>query len=149
MRFDHSDYQSDYKALQSAFIPVDTKTHEKLVAVCQKNLWLRKGGIPFGDDPFFEMDSPYSFRRIDDPEMLEAFFDHGNWSIRQGILHRDLVFINQVNGGDEWWTLKKDGDSYLPFESITFHRIIETGRFQKYMNRLHRATPQQCKDLAY
>ena len=37
--------------------------------------------------------------------MLKLFFEHGNWSIRQGVVYQDLFFCNQVNGGDEWLSL--------------------------------------------
>ena len=29
--------------------------------------------------------------------MLKLFFEHGNWSIRQGVVYQDLFFCNQVN----------------------------------------------------
>lgn len=123
--------------------------HRLLEQKCQENIWLKKGGVPFVDDPFLELDSPYSFCVAEDIRDLELYFEHGNWSIRQGIVYKDLAFINQVNGGGEWWTLKKDGDSYIDFESITFKRLIESGEFPAYMDRLLKATPEQCSNLKY
>lgn len=38
--------------------------------------------------------------------MLELFFLRGNWSFQIGAVYRNLAFINQVDGGDEWWTLR-------------------------------------------
>ena len=40
-------------------------------------------------------------------EELRGFFTHGNWALRQGIVYEDLAFVQQVDGGDEWWTLKR------------------------------------------
>jgi hypothetical protein len=57
--------------------------------------------------------------------------------------------VNQVNGGDEWWTLKIDCDSFVPFESITFRLVIERGEFRSYIQRLRNATVEQCRKLEY
>jgi len=141
----------DYDTMSANLKQIDPALHEALVAKCQENLWLKRGGIPFEDDPYLELDSPYSFVEARDLDTLEAFFLHGNWSIRQGIVYGDLVFVNQVNGGDEWWTLKLDRktNQYVAFESITFRLIIEHGEFTEYISRLERATIEQCKRLDY
>jgi len=81
--------------------------------------------------------------------MLERFFAHGNWAIRAAVQHHDLIFVNQVNGGDEWWTLKIDGDRLVPFESITFRSIIRDGEFRVFIQRLRNATVEQCRKLEY
>jgi hypothetical protein len=57
--------------------------------------------------------------------------------------------VNQVNGGDEWWTLKIDGDELVPFESITWQRLIEQGLFEIYIRRMHAASVANCKSLDY
>lgn len=142
-------YQEAWGRMSTGMKDISSELHVKLVKKCQENLWLKKGGIPFEDDPYFELDSPYSFSEIDDIEILEMFFDHGNWSIRNGVVYKDLVFINQVNGGDEWWTLKKDGDTYLAFESVTFRSMIKCGEFTNYIERLLQATLEQCRNLEY
>ena len=49
-------------------------------------------------------------------ESLREFFVHGNWAIRQGILYDDLAFIQQVDGGDEWWTLKRTPEGWVEFD---------------------------------
>lgn len=125
--------------------------HKQIVKKCQENIWIKNNGVAFYDDPFFEQDSPYVFARTETIEGLKAFFEHGNWAIRNGILYNDLLFINQVNGGDEWWTLKYDKfkREYVSFESITFRFIIERGEFEKYIKRLENATIEQCKNLKY
>jgi hypothetical protein len=81
--------------------------------------------------------------------MLEAFFEHGNWSIRAAVQHCDLIFVNQVNAGDEWWTLKIDGDKLVPFESISWRRIIASGQFEEYMTGMLNATVDECRRLDY
>jgi hypothetical protein len=65
------------------------------------------------------------------------------------VQHHDLIFVNQVNGGDEWWTLKINGDQLVPFESITFRHIIARGEFPSFIQRLRVASVEQCKNLAY
>lgn len=155
MRFEYDStnftesYRDAYSRMEAGMTPIAPELHTALIAKCQENKWLREGGIPFEDDPVFEHDSPYSFCEIDDIEILEMYFDHGNWSIRDGVVYKDLVFINQVNGGDEWWTLKKDGEGYLAFESITFGPIIHRRKFMAFIRRLLKASLEQCRSLTY
>ena len=80
----------------------------------------------------------------------EGFFAHGNWALRQGIVYEDLAFVQQVDGGDEWWTLKRTDSGWLAFESWSFGRIVqEPERFSHAIECMHRATPEQCKRLEY
>jgi hypothetical protein len=115
---------------------LDEVTHKQLARACQDNPWLKVGGIDFEDDPFMENDYGYEFTEFDSIEELEEFFDHGNWAIRQGAVYKDLAFINQVNGGDEWWTLKNFDGEWIDFESITFRGIIKRGDFPDYIESL-------------
>ena len=103
------------------------------------------------DDPCLESDSSYTFCEYDDIAMLRLFFEHGNWSIRQGVIYRDLFFCNQVNGGDEWWTCRYDHEAgeYFPFESITMKAIINKGEFEALLADMQSATVEQCKRLDY
>ena len=90
--------------------------------------------------------------RIDDIDALREHFGRGNWAIRQGVVFDDLAFINQVNGGDEWWTLKRDGEEWVDFESTSFAYIIEAkGRaaFETLVRSMQLATPARCKTLDY
>ncbi len=102
--------------------------YDALKLKCQDNPWLKVGGVEFEDDPGFEADSPYQFMECKDiPELLEMI-GRGNWSIRQGFTWQSLAFINQCNGGDEWWTIKRFPDGTLcSFESITFGGLIQSG----------------------
>jgi hypothetical protein len=128
-----------------------TPLFDSLVKACQSNPWLKRGGCEFEPEGFCcESDYNYHLNRYESIETLEAFFDHGNWGIRSGVTHRDLVFVNQVNGGDEWWTLKiLPNGELLPFESITFRPMIERGEFTAFIDRMANATPEQCKSLTY
>ena len=83
--------------------------------------------------------------------MLKLFFEHGNWSIRQGVVYRDLFFCNQVNGGDEWWVCRYDPAEgvYFPFESVTMKLVIARGEFETLLADMQAATVAQCKHLDY
>lgn len=123
----------------------------RLVEKCQENGWLKVGGYDWQDDPFLE-EYPYEFSRIDDIDALREYFERGNWAIRQGVVFGDLAFINQVNGGDEWWTLKRDGEGWLAFESTSFAYLIEAkgrGAFDTLVRSMQLATPAQCRSLDY
>lgn len=144
------DYTSTYEKLHAGLETVDEITDNECIAICQQNNWLKKGGYPFNDEPFLEYDSPYTFKKAQDLETLKLFFFHGNWSIRTGILYQDLLFVNQINDGDEWWTLKRNkAGKWIPFESISFEHIIKDNEFEGFMQNLIEATIKQCKNLTY
>lgn len=130
-------------------IRVDEETKDSLVAKCQENGWLKRGGYDWQDDPYLE-EYPYEFARIEDMEALRQTLGGGNWAIRQGFLYKDLAFIQQVNGGDEWWTLKKTGDGWLDFESWSFEGVAKDyHEFARAITSMHVATPEECKFLDY
>ncbi|MES9681644.1 hypothetical protein ABWK22_01685 [Gottfriedia acidiceleris] len=112
-------------------------TKEEMAKNCQKNDWLKRGGYDFEDDPGMEEEYGYSLFRCSSIEQLEQKIGQGNWSIRQGFSYDRLLFVNQVNGGDEWNTSYKHEDGRIEdFESITFRRIIEDGEFKDLINKL-------------
>lgn len=78
-------------------------------------------------------------------EGLQINLAYGNWCLGQGFCYKNLCFINQVNGGDEWLTIKDD----YAFESITFRRYIKNETFDILINRLLGATKEQCIHLKY
>ena len=139
-----------YEDLRKKRVPATEAEHNELVAKCQENAWLKRFGCDFTDGLLteFSEDYEYSFVRVDDPALLEVFFGCG-WAIRTGVLYHDLAFINQVNGGDEWWTLKRFDGTWVSFESITFGSFIESGDFYEYLSRLDKATMEQCKTYTY
>jgi hypothetical protein len=66
---------------------------------------------------------------IDTVRELIKFFKQGNWCLGQAVIHKNLCFIQQVNGGDEWFTMKEFSDGVVrSFESISFGRMIENKR---------------------
>lgn len=127
----------------------DEDTTAQLIAKCQENGWLRRGGYPWQDDPYLE-EYPYDFVKADSVEELRGFFSRGNWALRQGVVYEDLAFVQQIDGGDEWWTLKRTDDGWLAFESCSFDLAVkEPERFSHVIERMHRATADQCKRLDY
>ncbi len=102
-------------------------TAEELTAKQQENDWLRnrdaEDGV-FTEYPThdYKYDTYYECLSI---EELKRAFLYGNWAIRQGFIYETLAFINQMNGGSEWWALKKFPDGrLLPFDSMSMIRII-------------------------
>ena len=142
-------YEIDYRTMKAGMFPLSKEDELKLYVGCQRNPWLKDGGYDFEEDPYLEADSPYTFVEIKDISILERFFKHGNWSIRQGVVYKDLAFVNQVNGGDEWCTFKNTNKGWIDFESITFRTIIERGEFTEFIQRMIDATLSQCKSLDY
>lgn len=139
---------------------IDDTTRNALIDKCQENGWVKRGGYDWQDDPYLE-EYPYDFTLVSDIEDLRSVFASGNWAIRQGFLYDDLAFIQQVNGGDEWWTLKRVGDGgkaddWLAFESWSFEptanprfRGAEPKEFVNRIRAMQMATPDQCKRLDY
>jgi len=106
------------------------------IKIGRANPWIRQVGSgnpadecafekPFGRDYFYKCHTV---------EELKEKFIHGNWCLGQAFYHQNLCFINQVDGGDEWLTIKDD----WAFESITWRRIIEDNEFEEYMEELLR-----------
>ena len=81
-------------------------------------------------------------------ESLYRFFKHGNWCLGDSIIYKNLCFIQQVNGGDEWLVIKNFLEGAVDFESISFERM-DYKEFRDLINRLLRATKEQCIHLKY
>lgn len=140
-------------------LQTDGRTYRSLVAKCQENGWVMKGGYPWQDDPFLE-EYPYDFAVCANLEDLRRTFAHGNWAIRQGFLYDDLAFVQQVDGGDEWWTLKRvvdvgDEGDWIAFESWAFAPSANcplgttADTFTNAIRSMQMATPAQCRQLVY
>lgn len=129
---------------------VSPATREELTEKCQENGWLRRGGYAWQDDPYLE-EYPYSFVQTDDLDDLATFLKEGNWSLRSGIVYEDLAFIQQDDGGDEWWTLKRFDEGWLDFESISCAHIIrrDPAEFRTMVAAMGIANAQQCQQLEY
>ncbi|MCY9308785.1 hypothetical protein MOF23_07310 [Bacillus inaquosorum] len=112
-------------------------TLDEVKKKCQENDWLKVGGYPFQDDPFMEHDYTYNLHICSSIEELQEKLTYGNWSIRTAFSFKQLLFVNQINGGDEWWTCYKHMDGSIEaFESITWSGYIERGEFNKMINDL-------------
>ena len=142
----------------------EKKFWEEAYKIGMKNGWC-SGQYAMADGDFITEDdrlNKESVCVIDDIEKLREFFIHGNWCLGQAVIYKSICFINQINGGDEWLTMKrfKDGE-VIDFESITFrpmcheykevegewyHRSVSAkdkcskdGHFVDYINRLLKA----------
>jgi hypothetical protein len=109
-------------------------------------LWIKIGRnnpwIKYACDPPF---NEISFCECSSIDELAEKIGHGNWCLGAAFFYKNICFINQVDGGDEWLTIKDD----YAFESFTFSRIIKDGLFKGYIERLLAATREQCIKLEY
>lgn len=130
--------------------PVTDKEQNALYEKCQENAWLKRGGIPWQDDPYME-EYPYEFDRCFSMDDLQDFFKSGNWAIRQGVIYGDLAFIQQDNGGDEWWALKQDADeSWVAFDSLRLSSIAsDRSELVRHIAGMRIATVDECSSLEY
>ena len=99
------------------------------------NPWIREAWDP----PFTEA----SFHECESADELRGKLAHGNWCLGQAFTFRDVAFIQQVDGGDEWLTI---GHGFA-FESISWEVIIRRGGFEVTLGRLLAATAEQCRSL--
>lgn len=121
------------------------QTHETSTNPHDLNKWLELGNqnpwIQGTTDPTFDVHSFVFCRSL---EELQGKLDRRfhSWCIGQAFSYGDLCFIQQVEGGDEWLTIRHG----VAFESVTFERIITEGRFDAYVGRFLAATPEQCRN---
>lgn len=116
---------------------LDDELREQWYKIGRANPWIVEA-----EDPPFTRDS---FTGCFSVEELEERISFGNWSLGTAFYYRDLCLINQVNGGDEWLTIRHG----IAFESITFGPAIERGGFAKLIRVLLAATKEQCQNLTY
>ncbi len=106
----------------------------------KQNPWIREA-----NDPPFNTQSFHCC--VNDDELLDKFA-HGNWCLGQAFYRDNLCVIQQVDGGDEWLTIKEG----TPFESISFGQIIKKeGRdaAKALLSRLREASIEKCRALEY
>jgi hypothetical protein len=140
-------YNTRYELMRASMKPAPPELVAKLKAKCEESIFISDEALR--EDCLCEEDYEFTLTQINTLDKLEMFFDHGNWSIRQGVVYKDLAFINQVNGGDEWWTLKQDGEEWVAFESCTMRPIIHRGEFRKMIRDMRKSTMEQCESLDY
>lgn len=102
-----------------------------------------------------------SFCVADDEETLMEFFAVGNWCLGQAIIYRNLCFIQQDSGGDEWLTIKDFPDQAIDFESISWRHILRGSEWNPtdpkegmakahdYIERLLKADKEACLKCEY
>ena len=128
---------------------IEDREHNLLVKKCQENGWLRKNGFAWQDDPYLE-EYPYRFYKTQDIESLRNVFVHGNRAIREGFIYKDLAFIQQVDGGDEWWTCKRFDNEWVAFESWSFSQFARDPiEFKDAILHMQYATKKECTSLDY
>ena len=128
---------------------------EEFINACykigMKNPWC-SGRADFEDGNFIPEEDRLnrnSFTVFTDAAKLKDAFKRGNRCLSEAFVYRDLCFMNQVNGGDEWLTMKRFGDEVIAFESISWIPTIDDGEFDDLLKRLERATKKQCQELDY
>lgn len=106
------------------------------------NPWIHQAWDP----PFNEL----SFHVCSDVDELANLILRGNWSLGQAFVLEDICFINQIDGGDEWLTIKGS----TAFESITMRTYQESegeadARLRETIRRIRAASEDQCRRLEY
>lgn len=82
----------------------------------RNNIWIKEAyNPPFTKDIFYEC------MTVD--HLLDKLAK-GNWSLGKAFYYKNLCFINQQDGGDEWLIIRDD----IPFESINCGKIISKNR---------------------
>ncbi len=58
---------------------------------------------------------------------LKAFFKDGGWTLGTGVIYKNLFFLQQIDGGDEWavYEIEPGGKVGNEFESITMNAFIK------------------------
>jgi len=108
----------------------------------RENPWIREANDP----PFTAL----SFHVCADEDELVERLLRGNWCLGQAFVLGEVCFINQVDGGDEWLTIK----GRTAFESITMQTHSETrsaaeARLRDTLRRINAASEELCKQLDY
>lgn len=81
-------------------------------------------------DPQFTIGS---FSECKTLEYLITKLQGGGWCLGQAFYYKNLCFIQQVNGGDEWMVIKEDKD----FESYSCGAVLRRDKF-KFIKDIYR-----------
>jgi hypothetical protein len=121
-------------------IQTDNPLIAKWIEIGRKNPWIAAAW-----DPEFDENS---FHKCETFVELIKELEHGNWSTGQGFYYKNMAFINQVNGGDEWLVIRDD----IKFESWSCGSVIRRSgpdRFATQFYQMYHATDEQLKYLNY
>jgi hypothetical protein len=103
---------NDYK-------PIDIVTYNSLVAKCQENPFLSHDKDKALDG------AQYEFCIASDINALRLYFQSKYWAPHQGIVYKNLAFIQQSEAGDEWWALLKTANAWLEIDTYSFEKLCE------------------------
>ena len=138
-------FPTERERIEQVLADLDGHVRERIrtfLRVGRQNSWIRQAWDP----PFNEL----SFHICKDVDELATFILRGNWSLGQAFVFGDICFINQVDGGDEWLTIKGS----TAFESITMRTFSESRggastRLRETVERIRAASEEQCRRLEY
>lgn len=116
---------------------LDDELRETWYKIGQDNPWIKTA-----TDPPFTRDSFVGCYSV---EELAESMSGTMWAIGTAFYYRDLCFIQQVEGGDEWLAIRHG----IAFESMTVTPFVERGEFASLITRLLTATKEQCQRLEY
>ena len=94
------------------------------------------------DDPPFTQDSFVGCYSV---EELAERISETTGPIGTAFYYRDLCFIQQADGGDDWLTIRHG----VAFESMALIPSITDGTFASLVHRLLIASKEQCKRREY
>ncbi|MDE5051766.1 hypothetical protein NDK25_04980 [Niallia taxi] len=86
--------------------------------------------IPLAYDPPFTMDSFSEYKTL---ENLLTKLQGGCWALGTAFYYKNLCFIQQVGGGDEWLIIKEDKS----FESYSSGAVLNRDTF-KFVKDIYR-----------
>jgi hypothetical protein len=95
-------------------------------------------------DPKFTLNAFFECKTLD---YLMEQLKKRNWCVGTAFYYKNICFIEQVSGGDEWLVIRDD----IPFESYSAGYVIERepDKFKEFIERVLRATPEQLRNLEY
>jgi len=65
---------------------------------------------------------------IDNEKDLINFFKCGNWCLGTGIIYKNLFFLEQINGGNEWAIFYIENNKINQFESYSILMVLERNK---------------------
>lgn len=105
--------------------------NDSLINACLENAWLSDEDFDLSDYPFYFIKC---HRKLD----LMNYMSQGNWALRQGFVYKDIAFVQQVNGGDEYLTLiKKNDGKWIVFDSVSVEGSIKNNEFYSYFEKIY------------
>lgn len=136
-------------------VPEITASQKEFIEMCykigMKNYWCSGTAARSDGDYIVEEDrlNKNSFKIYENLEEIKETLSRDNWCLGTSCIYNDLCFMNQVDGGGEWLTIKRFGDEAIAFESMSMAAIIKDGKFEETIRRLATATKEQCQTLTY